>query len=134
MTLHEVAEASSLVQRTADPEANIIFGTVIDKDMTDQIKITVIATGFSREDAARIDAARSGAGARPADKAVPTPAPRRDIETPAFLRRSPSQSAAAATPAATGGSVPVPEGSTSLHYAPMPDDLEIPTFLRRQMD
>jgi cell division protein FtsZ len=134
MTLHEVAEASSLVQRTADPEANIIFGTVIDKDMTEQIKITVIATGFSREDAARIDAARSGAGARPADKPVPAPAPRRDIETPAFLRRSPSQSAAATTPAAPGGSVPVPEGSTSLHYAPMPDDLEIPTFLRRQMD
>jgi len=133
MTLHEVAEASSLVQRTADPEANIIFGTVIDKDMTEQIKITVIATGFSREDAARIDAARSGAGAKPSDKPLPAPAPRRDIETPAFLRRSPSQSAVAATPA-PGGSVPVPEGSTSLHYAPMPDDLEIPTFLRRQMD
>jgi len=44
-----------------------------------------------------------------------------------------AQSASAATPA-PGGSVPVPEGSTSLHYAPMPDDLEIPTFLRRQMD
>jgi cell division protein FtsZ len=133
MTLHEVAEASSLVQRTADPEANIIFGTVIDKEMNEQIKITVIATGFSREAAARAEAGRTGAGAKPADRLLPVPAPRRDIETPAFLRRSPSQSAAAAAPA-PGGSVPVPEGSTSLHYAPLPDDLEIPTFLRRQMD
>jgi len=133
MTLHEVAEASSLVQRTADPEANIIFGTVIDKEMTEQIKITVIATGFSREEAARAEAARPGAGAKPTDRPLPPPAPRRDIETPAFLRRPPSHSAAA-TAQAPGGSIPVPEGSTSLHYAPLPDDLEIPTFLRRQMD
>jgi cell division protein FtsZ len=135
MTLHEVAEASSLVQRTADPEANIIFGTVIDKAMNEQIKITVIATGFSREDVVRPGAgkAAAAAGARPADKTMPAQAPRRDIETPAFLRRSPSQAAAVAAPL-PGGSVPVPEGSTSLHYAPLPDDLEIPTFLRRQMD
>ncbi|MGH9749039.1 MAG: cell division protein FtsZ, partial [Candidatus Polarisedimenticolia bacterium] len=39
MTLHEVAEAAGLVQRSADPEANIIFGTVIDKGMTEEVKI-----------------------------------------------------------------------------------------------
>src|SRR5882724_7210238 len=60
MTLHEVAEASSLVQRTADPEANIIFGTVIDQEMTEQIKMTVIATGFHHE-------AAQEAVARPAE-------------------------------------------------------------------
>jgi cell division protein FtsZ len=133
MTLHEVAEASSLVQRTADAEANIIFGTVIDKQMADQIKITVIATGFTHEEEERAQAAKAAvAGARPAERQAPPPAGRRDIETPAFLRRSPSQAASAAP--APGGSVQVPEGSSSLHYAPMPDDLEIPTFLRRQMD
>ena len=134
MTLHEVAEASSLVQRTADPEANIIFGTVIDKSMNEQVKITVIATGFSRDEAVRAETGKAvTAGARPGDKPAPPPAQRRDIETPAFLRRSPSQNAAATAPL-PGGAVPVPEGSTSLHYAPLPDDLEIPTFLRRQMD
>ncbi|HKQ97458.1 MAG TPA: cell division protein FtsZ, partial [Candidatus Polarisedimenticolia bacterium] len=93
MTLHEVAEASSLVQRTADAEANIIFGTVIDREMTDQVKITVIATGFVREEETRLDTGR--AGQKPAEKALPPPAPRRDIETPAFLRRSPAQGQAA---------------------------------------
>jgi cell division protein FtsZ len=126
MTLHEVAEASSLVQRTADPEANIIFGTVIDKEMTDTVKITVIATGFVREEEVKAEAARPGAKAPLRSDAPATP--RHDIDTPAFLRRSPSASAQAQ------GGVQVPEASTTLHYAPLPDDLEIPTFLRRQMD
>jgi cell division protein FtsZ len=126
MTLHEVAEASSLVQRTADPEANIIFGTVIDKEMTDTVKITVIATGFVRDEAMKAEAVKPGAKAPVRADAPATP--RHDIDTPAFLRRSPSASAQAQ------GGVPVPEASTTLHYAPLPDDLEIPTFLRRQMD
>jgi len=135
MTLHEVAEASSLVQRTADAEANIIFGTVIDREMTDQVKITVIATGFVREEETRAAEAGRNAAQKPAEKPLPPSAPRRDIETPAFLRRTPAQGQAAVQAAAgSGNSVPVPEGSSSLHYAPMPDDLEIPTFLRRQMD
>ena len=44
--LQEVNTAAELVQRSVDPEANIIFGTVIDESMNDQIQITVIATGF----------------------------------------------------------------------------------------
>ena len=127
MTLHEVAEASSLVQRTADPEANIIFGTVIDKEMTDTVKITVIATGFVRDEEVKVEATRPGAKAQARSDAPMSP--RHDIDTPAFLRRSPSASAQQAQ-----GGVPVPEASTTLHYAPLPDDLEIPTFLRRQMD
>lgn len=49
MTLHEVSEASTVVHDAAHPEANIIFGTVIDKAFDDCIKVTVIATGFQRE-------------------------------------------------------------------------------------
>lgn len=44
--LHEVNTAAELVQRSVDPEANIIFGTVTDPSMSDEIQITVIATGF----------------------------------------------------------------------------------------
>ena len=46
--LHEVNTAAELIQRSVDPEANIIFGTVTDHSMQDEIKITVIATGFEK--------------------------------------------------------------------------------------
>ena len=48
--LHEVNTAAELVQRSVDPEANIIFGTVTDSSMTDEIQITVIATGFEKNE------------------------------------------------------------------------------------
>ena len=44
--LFEVNEAAEIIKETADPEANIIFGTVIDERMGDDVMITVIATGF----------------------------------------------------------------------------------------
>ena len=44
--LFEVDEAAEIIKETADPEANIIFGTVIDERMGDDVSITVIATGF----------------------------------------------------------------------------------------
>jgi cell division protein FtsZ len=46
MTLFEVNEAASIIQEAADEDANIIFGTVINPKMKDEIKVTVIATGF----------------------------------------------------------------------------------------
>ena len=46
MTLHEISEASSLIQEAAHEEANIIFGAVIDEEMGDRVRVTVIATGF----------------------------------------------------------------------------------------
>ena len=49
LTLHEVSKASDLIHRMAHPEANIIFGTVIDPNMKDMVKVTVIATGFDRQ-------------------------------------------------------------------------------------
>ena len=46
MSLQEIDEASQIINAAADEEANIIFGTVIDDSMDDQIRVTVIATGF----------------------------------------------------------------------------------------
>lgn len=46
LTMSEVDEAAKTISQAADPDANIIFGAVIDETMVDQIKITVIATGF----------------------------------------------------------------------------------------
>jgi cell division protein FtsZ len=47
--LFEVNEAAELVAQAADPDANIIFGAVIDEDLKDEIRITVIATGFEHK-------------------------------------------------------------------------------------
>ena len=68
MTLFEVHEAASIIQEAADEEANIIFGTVIDPKMKDEVKVTVIATGF--------DAATKGLlNTRGEQLAAPRPTP-----------------------------------------------------------
>src|SRR5688572_175407 len=67
LTLHEVNEAATLIQEEADPDANIIFGAVIDESMGDEVRITVIATGFG-EPAVKQQAPRpSVAAAEPRD-------------------------------------------------------------------
>ncbi|HQR30135.1 MAG TPA: cell division protein FtsZ, partial [Anaeromyxobacteraceae bacterium] len=53
LTLREVDEAVSMAQAAADPDANIIFGSVVDERMDDEVKITVIATGFARAEGGR---------------------------------------------------------------------------------
>ncbi len=64
MTLHEVSEAVSIVQEAVGADANIIFGAVVDPRAGDELRVTVIATGFgtSREETARV--------IRPADLAA----------------------------------------------------------------
>jgi cell division protein FtsZ len=49
LTLYEVNEASSIIRESADDDANIIFGAVIDESLHDEMKITVIATGFDKD-------------------------------------------------------------------------------------
>jgi cell division protein FtsZ len=48
MTLFEVNQAAAIIKETAHPDVNLIFGAVIDPNMKDEIRITVIATGFER--------------------------------------------------------------------------------------
>ena len=67
LTLHEVAEAARIISEAVDPEANIISGMVIDDDMTDDMKVTVIATGFHQGDGDEDEephGARRGAASR----------------------------------------------------------------------
>tara|TARA_Y100001970_G_scaffold286052_1_gene407285 strand:+ start:473 stop:2014 length:1542 start_codon:yes stop_codon:yes gene_type:complete len=52
LTMHETNEAVTLIMEAADDDAEIIFGTVIDEEMTDEIKVTVIATGLGGQDRA----------------------------------------------------------------------------------
>jgi cell division protein FtsZ len=79
LTLYEVNEASTIIREAADEDANIIFGAVIDESMRDEMKITVIATGFDREAVAV--GTTAGADAMPATP--PRYAPRGTDELPA---------------------------------------------------
>jgi cell division protein FtsZ len=79
LTLHEVNEASSLIQQAAHEDANIIFGSVIDPNLSEEVRITVIATGFNHTAKTQIvvpQTERHHAPAHPAAKqrvAAPTP-------------------------------------------------------------
>ena len=96
LTLYEVNEASSIIREAADDDANIIFGAVIDETMRDEMKITVIATGFDKESAELLPATHAGAAAPPsryapqaADLAPRAAAPARsdDLDVPTFIRK-----------------------------------------------
>ena len=130
--LFEVDEAAEIIKEMADPEANIIFGTVIDERMGDDLQITVIATGF---DAAR-KSATYGTAATHAD--LQAGLENRDYmqelqrqrtasgerEEPRRAPRAPSGREAVAVPISTG--TPVAAGATR-----EAEDLDIPAFLRR---
>ena len=53
LTLHEVNDVADIIYSAVDPDANILFGSVIDEALGEEIKVTVIATGFSREEDGR---------------------------------------------------------------------------------
>jgi cell division protein FtsZ len=100
LTLYEVNEAMSIIHDAADEDANIIFGAVLDERLNNEMKITVIATGFEKA-AVGVEPVRTystgasegrfGAGA--GANAAPAPATngegirRDDISVPAFMRK-----------------------------------------------
>jgi len=71
LTLFEVNEASSLIQEAAHEEANIIFGSVIDPNVKDEVRITVIATGFDRVPAEDGYTKRTARGTNPPQMHLP---------------------------------------------------------------
>ncbi len=94
LSLFEVNEAAELIRSTTDPNANIIFGAVIDPALQDEIRITLIATGFDAQAKSqprlRIAAGQGGAGPSLQQKVKEFPVrrfDRDDLDVPAFLRR-----------------------------------------------
>jgi cell division protein FtsZ len=116
LTLHEVHEASSVIQKAAHENANIIFGAVMDEAMKDAVKITVIAAGFK--------------------EAVRRPM----AQKPTFLpktwkagREIPQQQELPQTPPPSPNIVhQVQQNVRDLSPETQKDDLDVPTFLRRQ--
>jgi cell division protein FtsZ len=100
LTLYEVNTASTIIREAADEDANIIFGAVIDENMRDEMKITVIATGFGEEAVAVASAA--GVTTMP-------------LVPPRFVQRPPDD-------------LPRPMMQAR------PDDLDVPTFIRKKAD
>jgi cell division protein FtsZ len=95
LTLYEVNEASSIIREAADEDANIIFGAVIDETLRDEMKITVIATGFDKESA---DVGTNAASAMmpgspprytrtPGDDVTRPTVSQEDLEIPTFIRK-----------------------------------------------
>lgn len=83
MSLFEVNEAAEIIRRTAHPDANIIFGAVIDPSLNDELRITVIATGF--------DSMQGQQQPTTSSKTVDFPTrsyDTEDLDIPAFLRRA----------------------------------------------
>ncbi len=98
LTLFEVNAASSIIRESADDDANIIFGAVIDESLTDEMKITVIATGFDKESASLASAAATTAMPASQPRYLPRPSddlPRPmmanarvdDLDVPTFIRK-----------------------------------------------
>ena len=115
LTIDEVQEASSLIQKEAHEDANIIWGTVLDQSAGDELRVTVIATGIGEVDARPKPDLGVIQGSRRDD----------DLEIPTFLRRNRKIDDNAT------------EHSRPMSYKDLPideEELEIPTFLRRQAD
>jgi cell division protein FtsZ len=107
LTLFEVNQAAALIRETSHPDVNMIFGAVIDPDMTDEIRVTVIATGFER----------TGMPRRIAHQVA------RSMEGKTVNRQLESVSVEAQT------------DQSSVEFRPQSfntEDLDIPTFLRNR--
>ncbi len=119
LSLFEVNQAAAIIRETAHPDANMIFGAVIDESMGDSLRITVIATGFERSMPSRRQMLQERYG-----HAIPP-------SGGASARSAPAASAAAAAPQ------PEQELQEAVHEEASqpkfsPNNLDIPAFLRRR--
>src|SRR5438094_2300705 len=109
LTLFEVNEAAEIIHAAADPEANIIFGAVIDERMQNDVKISVIATGFDQS------------------------RPLRRIDQPLYRKTvGPHGERAAPAPVVAPAPMTAPHAKAEESKKYAADDLEVPSFLRRR--
>ena len=110
--IQEISDAADVVANAVDPEANIIFGTVVDESLGDQVRITVIATGFSDSNVNRQD--ELFAAQQSQSKAAASTEPQ---------RTAPATSPAQAAPTRNVGGTELPNFGN--------DQFELPDFLKR---
>ncbi|NTX52508.1 cell division protein FtsZ, partial [Myxococcus sp. CA039A] len=133
MTLQEVNEALTLVHDAADSEAEIIFGSLIDDQIQDEVKITIIATGFVHRDAPKVRTVTPVVQvplARPAQQSVLIHSVREEVAS-----LVPAKSGASRPLAAVDNNKSVSNRTAVVKDSALPldeDQFDIPTFLRRQ--
>lgn len=120
MGMYEVNEAARVITQSADPNAKIIFGAVIDEDLKDEVKVTVIATGFGK------------GGSRPAKKMMAA-ATSGFEPMPAMDRQKPVMSSPQPIPSQAPIFTPPPAAPKPMAKPAPEDDLEIPAFIRKKM-
>jgi cell division protein FtsZ len=142
--LFEVNEAAEVIKEAADPEANIIFGTVIDDRMRDEVKVTVIATGFDATKKPR-STGRASVGNDVA-VGIETSLDERSREILAEIERERSQrqSLEEQIPEPSPFAATTEREETVIERQPVPapagrpaygdTDLDIPSFLRRKSE
>jgi cell division protein FtsZ len=116
LPIYQLNEAAEIVHKQVDPEANIIFGDVLDDEMGEVVRVTVIATGFDEADMAPEEEFTVTKLETYKPKPAPAPAPPADSKT-SFLRRGKK---------VFGDQMILEDLSEEV--------LDIPTFLRRQAD
>jgi cell division protein FtsZ len=129
-TIHEINEAARVIQEAAAPDANIIFGTVLDERLQDEIQITVIATGFE----SRASSATGRSGLSQYQRPVtPTYTQRQEQAT----TEAPRVETPRAEPRTETRTEPRPAVRTEPNYQPRADtdgddEYDIPAFIRRR--
>lgn len=119
MTLFEVNQAAAIIKETAHPEVNLIFGAVIDPNLGDEMRITVIATGFDRPGAVRPVVVEN-----PTRRGFP-------VEMPSIQRQRPMEKVDVVAERPTHSK---PEPSDFQPRTMNTDDLDIPAFLRKRQN
>jgi cell division protein FtsZ len=129
--VHEINEAASMIQEEADDEANIIFGAVIDENLNDEIRITVIATGFVEKKEEQKPMVVNLAPIAPPPpqknkKVVHLGTIIDDLEAPTWQRKKQGSEETE--------KVTLNHATFQLNKDGEEDAYDIPTFLRRQID
>ena len=120
MTLHEISEATTIIYEEAGDKANIIFGAVIDEDLQDSLFVTVIATGFDVDARIKNSIENGLETKKPVNHEVPT-----------FMRDEDEKKS-------VNPPIKLPEqkeqNKKEIDMKLPLDDLDIPAFLRKQID
>lgn len=118
LSMYEVEEAAKIITEAADPEANIIFGAVINESYTGEMKISVIATGFD-EESNKAHSSRAATAKTPSRPGMamgsdrPSQAPERSDNNPFAIKS---------------------KASLAPEKAPASDELDVPAFLRNKLN
>ena len=125
MTLFEINEAAAIIKESAHPDVNLIFGAQVDESMGDEVRITVIATGFEQSRAAKnIMSRHQVQQQRPQSRPVQQPQ-----QEPQQPQEQPRQQPPQQQPYAPQQPQQAPPQQPVVYDE---DDIEIPTFLRKR--